>query len=276
MHLIYFDESGNTGLNLSDNSQPVFLLCALAVPADQWQQIESELVEARRQIYPDPVPDNFEVHGAEILNPGKGSFYRGKPLEGRLDLYKAWIEVAKAHSLRLFTRAIAKKRYASWLAENFGTGVVINPHIAAFALLSQVVNQYLGNLEPPSLGILISDENHEVVRDIEKSIRGLRFDTGVLRLANIIEKGFFIQSHHSHLLQLCDLCTYSIRKYEEAKLGRQLSYPAEVISGLAEPLLHRGPEGMPDVLGWLQQQYKKGAARGNASGTEKGPNLTGR
>ena len=71
MHLIYFDESGNTGNNLADDSQPIFLLCALAVPADRWQIIENDLTEARRTIYPDPIPEDFEMHGSEIISPGK-------------------------------------------------------------------------------------------------------------------------------------------------------------------------------------------------------------
>lgn len=276
MHLIYFDESGNTGNNLTDDSQPIFVLCALAVPADRWQIIESELDEARQAIYPDPVPENFEMHGAEILSPGKNCFFRGKPLEERIALYKSWINIAEKHSLRLFTRAIVKKRYARWLHDNFGAGVSINPHIAAFALLSQVVNKHLVGLDPSSLGIFISDENKEVMKDIEKSIRVLRFDIGTLRLGNIIEKGFFIESHSSLLLQLCDLCTYSIRKNEEAKLGRAMSGPMQTIAALADPLIHRGNEAMPDVLAWLQGQYKSGAARGNATGTKKGSNHTSR
>jgi hypothetical protein len=40
MHLIYFDESGNTGNNLNDRQQPIFVLCALAVPEDRWLQVE--------------------------------------------------------------------------------------------------------------------------------------------------------------------------------------------------------------------------------------------
>jgi len=278
MHLIYFDESGNTGNNLSDDNQPIFVLCALAIPADRWQVIEHDLTEARRVIYPDPLPDSFEVHGAEILSPGKECFFRGKPLEDRIALYRSWMDVAKKHSLSVFSRAIVKKRYAKWLHETFGAGVSINPHVAAFALLSQVVNQYLADMPPPSLGILISDENKEVVRDIEKSIRALRFDGGILRLGNIIEKGFFIESHQSLLLQLCDLCAYSIRKNEEAKIGRALSGPMQTIAGLADPLIHRGNEAMPDILAWLQGQYRTeiGAARGRATGTKKGPNRTSR
>lgn len=46
MHLIYIDESGNTGRNLSDTSQPVFVLGALVVPETEWQAIEADLEHA--------------------------------------------------------------------------------------------------------------------------------------------------------------------------------------------------------------------------------------
>ena len=76
------------------------------------------------------------------------------------------------------------------------------------------------------LGILISDENQEVMPDIEKSIRLLRGEEGSLRLSQIVEKGFFIESQKSHILQLCDLCAYAIRRAEEQKIGHPVK-PAE-------------------------------------------------
>jgi len=47
-------------------------------------------------------------------------------------------------------------------------------------------------------------------------------------------------------------------------------------NNLTDPLIHGGNEAMPDVLAWLQGQYKSGAARGSATGTKKGPNHTSR
>jgi len=43
MHLVYFDESGQTGSNLADAAQPVFVLAALVVPETTWLPIEREL-----------------------------------------------------------------------------------------------------------------------------------------------------------------------------------------------------------------------------------------
>jgi hypothetical protein len=59
------------------------------------------------------------------------------------------------------------------------------------------------------------------VHDIEKSIKVLRGAAGSLRLAQIVEKGFFIDSEKSRVLQLCDLCALSVRKKEEAKEGKK-------------------------------------------------------
>ena len=69
MHFIYLDESGNTGNNLSDATQPIFVLGALIVPEDKWLKLEGELAAAIDQIFPPPRPDDFEVHASEIINP---------------------------------------------------------------------------------------------------------------------------------------------------------------------------------------------------------------
>ena len=47
------------------------------------------------------------------------------------------------------------------------------------------------------------------------------------------------------------------RKFEEQKLGSRLK-PVDISwAGLAEPLVHRGDEMLPDVLAWLTDQQKK-------------------
>lgn len=90
--------------------------------------------------------------------------------------------------------------------------------------------------------------------DLEKSIRVLRGTSGTLRLGQIIEKGFFIDSAHSLPLQLCDLFALSLRKAEELKLG--LTPKSIDASGIerAQRLVYRGNEGFADVILWLTQQ----------------------
>jgi hypothetical protein len=88
------------------------------------------------------------------------------------------------------------------------------------------------------LGIFISDENREVVGDVEK--------------------GFFIESEKSLVLQLCDLCVYTARRREEMKLGLKVKPIDETAIPLIEPLIHVGDERLRDVNTWLEQEQKQG------------------
>jgi Protein of unknown function (DUF3800) len=255
VHLIYFDESGNTGINLNDSEAPVFVLCALCVLADEWQDIEADLIASRDKLLPDLIQKNIEVHAKDIVNPAKKHPLFGKAADLRLKLFEDWMRVAKARKLTVFYKAIVKKRYARWLKDSFNDDVKINPQIAAFVFLAHVINEYLASQQPRSLGIFISDENREVVTDIEDAIRILRISRTRLRLSQIVEKGFFIESKKSVLLQLCDLCTFSVKKREEEKIGRRISQTNRLLAKLADPVVYRGREATADVIAWLQQQY---------------------
>ena len=217
MYLIYLDESGNTGNNLNDTQQPVFVLCALAVPETKWLQVEQDLHAEIEKIYPSPRPDNFEIHATELMS--RRDWCKAIPLADRVAFRDAWFSVAVQHELKIVYRAITKKRFERWMHGAFGTGIAVNPHVAAFALVARVIDDWLKSLPESPLGIFISDENKEIVRDVEKSIKVLRGTEGTLKLGQIIEKGFFIDSSKSVVLQLCDLCALTLRKREEAKAG---------------------------------------------------------
>lgn len=254
MHLVYIDESGNTGLNLNDPEQPVFVLCALVVPEDNWQPMERELINALDTHLPNR-PDGFEIHAKDLRN-GHGHF-SGLSVSARTALRDSWLELVPKHQCRLIYRAIEKKKLQGWLHLKFGTsGIVINPYVAAFALVARVVNDYLRALPGNPRGMFISDDNKQIVSDVEKTIRALRGTEGLLRLTQIVEKGFFIDSKASHPLQLCDLCALSLRKKEEADLGRPLKPIDESGIKIIEPYIHRGDEAFPDVMGFLTAQLK--------------------
>lgn len=256
MHLIYLDESGNSGGNLADPQQPIFVLCALIVPENSWQSLEKELSSAVETYWPSPRPADFEIHATELINPSEDPFRKQKPTH-RLQFITAWLNIATQHKIRLVFRAINKQRYARWLHQTFGAGVMINPHVAALALVAQVVNSHLFQLPGRPLGIFISDENHQVARDVDKAIHVLRGAHESVRLTQIVEKGFFVESHKSLVIQLCDLCVYAIRRHEEIKAGRTGKPVDEALWRLVEPLVTIGDEKVRDVLGWLESEQKK-------------------
>jgi len=251
MHLVYLDESGNTGKNLGDPQQPVFLLCAMLVHKDRWQMLENSLQQVCNDLLGDRAcQDGFEIHATDIRN-GSGIF-RGMSVDDRIKFRDRLLEQAIDADVKLIYRSIEKHRFKKWMLAEFGSGIAINPHVVAFPLLAQVVNRYLQAQK--TLGIFISDENKEIVADVEKSIRILRGDSTSLKLDRIIEKGFFIDSRSSLVLQLCDLCAYSLRKKEEIAVGL-VPKPIDA-SGISmvERITHVGEEPFHDVLAWIKKE----------------------
>ena len=260
MHLVYFDESGQTGNNLNDASQPIFVLAALVVPENEWLPVEKDLLAAVEKYFPPPRPDRFEIHATALRN-GEG-YFRQFPVAHRLAFRDECLQLARKHQLKLIYRAIAKRRFQQWVQSTFGAGVLINPHVFAFPLVARVVDEYLKSLPAAPLGIFIADENREIIGDVEKTIRLLRGKEGSLKLGQIIEKGFFIDSTTSLVLQLCDLCAYTVRKKEEIKAGAPPKPIDQRGIELVEAIVHVGDELFQDTMDWMISLQKKGAARG--------------
>jgi hypothetical protein len=263
MHLVYLDESGNSGMNLNDPAQPIFVLCAMIVDEQRWQALEKRLMEILDNRLPQwKSMDGFEIHAVN-LRKGAGPF-SGMRVADRIAFRDEWMKAGADHGVRLICREVHKKRFAAWLVKTFGPGVLINPHVAAFALLARCVDNYLKHLPGPPLGMLISDENKEVVKDIEKSIRLLRGTSGAMRLSQIVEKGFFVDSSKSLLLQLCDLFALSVRKGIEREQGAASKTIDDSGIELSKALLFSDHQHDRDVLEWLtvQHAHKKEAARG--------------
>jgi hypothetical protein len=89
-------------------------------------------------------------------------------------------------------------------------------------------------------------------------IRVLRGAEDVLKLGQIVEKGFFIESHKSLVLQLCDLCLYTARRQAERNMGMPVKSIDESGFSLIESLIHVGDECFQDVNAWLTAEQKKG------------------
>lgn len=260
MNLIYLDESGNTGVNLRDSEQPVFTLCALLIPETKWHLIDAEIQNIIESLTPFDFRGDFEIHAKDLRN-GTGA-WKGIPHQVRIDCRDALFGVLVRHEVRLFAKSTEKKQYASWCHRNFGSDIVVNPHIPAHVLVSQTLNQYLKGLGDRELGILIHDENKDVDKEIETFIRILQADSGILKLERILEKGFFINSKQSRFLQMADLCAFYIRKDEEQKNGKRISGADQQALPLLHQILHSTETDLDDALRWLTDHIKKRSGEG--------------
>jgi len=249
------DESGNSGKNLAHPQQPVFTLAALPVAESAWIGLESGFQALIEKYFPAARPDAFEVHANELVNPR--GFFRAFPVKHRMGFFVEALQLLENRKLQVIQRSILKERYLTWLKNTFGPDVLINPHLAAFPLVAHVVNDYLKSLNGSPLGIFISDENRDIMFDVEKTHQILRDTPGRLHLGQIIEKGFFIDSRKSLLLQMADLCAYACRRMEEKRFGFAIKpFETPVLEAL-QPLLYRGVEATGDVLVWLESEQKR-------------------
>ncbi len=209
MHLVYLDESGNTGMNLKDPQQPVFVLCAMIVNEACWQALEADLAAEVRSHVPAAMELGQEIHSNDLRR--RNGPFEDLSVTQRIAFRAAWFDVASKHGVRFVYRSIVKSRLAAWVEKTLGPGVGLNPHRPAFPLVARVVNEFMAGLKPAALGIFISDENHEIVTDVEQTIKLLRVSDGSLRLGQIVEKGFFVESHQSLPLQLTDMAAMAMR-----------------------------------------------------------------
>lgn len=184
-----------------------------------------------------------------------------------MDFLRSWMQVAADYELRFFYRSIEKRRFDTWLKDHYGGGVKMDPHAMAFPLVSLVVNRYLRDLEDSPLGIFISDEHAGLSSDLEKSLRLLRGGSGNLKLDQVIEKCFFIDSQKSLLLQLSDMSTYCARKMAEQIHGVPVRKEHQVCIDAIQPLLTSGDESLLEVIEWMDEQIKK--RPGTESGVDK-------
>ncbi len=67
MHFFYMDESGDSGANLTDQQQPIFVLGGLSVADKKWNNTKERLDAIIVNYFNGSVPVGFEIHSHELL-----------------------------------------------------------------------------------------------------------------------------------------------------------------------------------------------------------------
>ena len=255
MNLIYIDESGNTGLNLKDPQQPVFLLAAMVLPESRWFSLEKLFLSTASDYFGDPLPDAFEIQAKDLKN--RRGIFEGLTLEEQLSFRDRMLQLLLDNEIVVIYRRIIKSRFSTFCEERYGPGIKVNPYIMALPFVCMEVDHYLRQQGADQLGMFIFDEQKETLDQAERSLRTLRLDSkSILKTSNIIEKGFFIDSSKSFALQLVDLAAYYIRKYEENKLGLRVSEVDKQTFGRIRELVSTGiGSSVVDILEWVKNHY---------------------
>ena len=257
MNLVYIDESGNTGLNLKDSQQPVFLLAAMILPESKWFLLEKLFLNTVREYFGDPLPSPFEIQAKDLKN--RRGVFENLTFAQQLSFRDEILQLLLDNKIAVIYRRIIKSKFAAFCEQHYGPGIKVNPYIMALPFVCMEVDHYLQQTGDDRLGMFIFDEQKEALDDAERSLRTLRLDSkSILKTTNIIEKGFFIDSSKSFALQLVDLAAYYIRKYEENQLGLRVSDIDKQTFGKIKELVSTGVgSSVVDILEWVKKHYIK-------------------
>ncbi|MFC1494335.1 DUF3800 domain-containing protein [Thermodesulfobacteriota bacterium] len=208
MYLIYFDEC-----KYEETRQPYYWLCGLAVPDHILKEVEGTITDIVGNYFGTKVlSKSNEIHAYEIIH-GKGVF-KGKPLSERVELFKRMVKVINDFEeiFKITVRIDPAKMIADGIEDK------------AFMFFVEKANGLMRGKK--TLGLLIGDFDKEVV---SQNVKGLsvykNYGTNYAfqrEIKNIADTVHYTKSHHSRMLQLADIYTYSmlICSQEQSKYPR--------------------------------------------------------
>jgi hypothetical protein len=257
MNLVYIDESGNTGINLRDTQQPVFLLAAMVLPETKWFLMEQKFFEIAEKYLRKKLSYPFEIHAADLK--ARREIFKDIPLKECLSFRDEMIQLLLDNEIAIIYRRIIKTRFEAFCNENYGPGIKVDPYVMALPFVCIEVDHWLKRKSPNELGLFIFDETKENLEYVERSLRTLRLDAAsTLKTTNIVEKGFFVDSAKSYALQLIDLAAYYIRKFEESRLNLKVSELDRQAFGRIQRLVSKSMGSKTEeILEWVKAHCLK-------------------
>lgn len=236
MHFFYLDESGDTGGNLADANQPVFVLGGLSVADKKWNNTKESLDQVVHDYFNGTVPANFELHATELLSPNGEGPFSNHPIDNRLVLVRKLLGLLDnlGHYVHFF--AVEKSKIAAGSCEFETPYNPKVPYLVAFDYLVTYINWHVKeNLGQSARGMLVLDEKPEHYKSIENIIHHRRFSVPAIQKVKwIVEFSYPVDSKKNPMIQLSDLITLCVRRFLEIDLGYKPSTPIIVKDFYAE------------------------------------------
>lgn len=113
MHFYYLDEAGCTGCDLASQEQPIFVLGGISVRDKGWNATQEAMAEIIGEYFGNEIPQNFELHAAQLLSPNGDGPFSNHPRDCRDNLAKDILGLLddRSHDVHLY--AIDKEKLNS-------------------------------------------------------------------------------------------------------------------------------------------------------------------
>ena len=201
MYLLYADESGSTGTDLDNKSQPYFVLAGVCVCDKDWHQINDYFEKEKIKIYPDF--KDLEIHTNELFNSNPKSPFYNNYWKDNFKILENLVELIASLNISTTAVIVNKKIYK----KHFGNNIIVDPYLYSFAITYKQFNEILLSLD--DYGIVFCDE----LRNMEESLKIL-YPKLKIENKNIIEKTFYLNSKQNNFIQIADVCSFYINKFK--------------------------------------------------------------
>lgn len=204
MYLMYADESGNTGTDLDNKEQPVFVLGLFSVIDSNWHDINNYFNKRKVEIYKGF--NNIEIHANEIFSPPHKSIFHVKNWEENLTILNNIVDLILELEIEFNFVAIDKKKFKVDLHQKVGSFIKVNPYIYAFSVLYNYISKELDFKNDK--GIIFLDE----IVNIPEALRIIYPELSANN-NSIIEQAVFLKSKDTNFIQIADVFSYYICQY---------------------------------------------------------------
>lgn len=236
MHFFYLDESGDTGANLQDTQQPIFVLAGLSISDKKWNNTKERLDTIISEYFGGNVPEGFEVHSNELLSPNGEGPFENHPIENRLQLVRDLLGLIDelGHHVHFF--ALEKESLSNANCEYEAAFDSNHPYLLSFDYLITYMNWHVKeNLGRSARGMIVMDEKEEHHESVESIIQNRRFEVpNNQKVKWIVEFSYPIDSRKNPMIQLSDLVALCIRRFLEIEKGYKPQTPQVVKQFYAE------------------------------------------
>ncbi|RYE01194.1 MAG: DUF3800 domain-containing protein [Sphingobacteriales bacterium] len=223
MHFFYIDESGDTGANLADQYQPIFVLGGISVRDEGWNATQEQLAQIISDYFNGNTPDGFELHSKELLCPAGDGPFAGQDLQQRCELAFRVLNLLSERAHAVHYLAIDKQALAAATHEAPVPYGAEQPYPIAFDYLITYINWYVRErLGVSARGMVILDQKDQHHALIEQLMHERRFGGAAAhRVKWVVEFSYSVDSQKNPMVQLSDLVIYCTKRFIEIEAGHR-------------------------------------------------------